>query len=113
MFVLVPDISSALQLLEHIQLTINESDDVKLIAQATDDLNFLISSLGNPILRSIVTIQVRTSFYLLLFYCLVHACLCRSERLIKPNGCQHFSRPTKSMPLGISELSLGCLYLLW
>lgn len=83
MYVLVPDISSALQLLEHIQLTINESDDVKLIAQATDDLNFLISSLGNPILRSIVTIQVRTSFYLLPFYCLVHACLCRSERLIK------------------------------
>ncbi|XP_054277487.1 multiple PDZ domain protein-like isoform X4 [Macrosteles quadrilineatus] len=51
------DISSALQLLEHIQLTINQSDDVKLQAQTADDLNFLISSLENPILRSIVTLQ--------------------------------------------------------
>uniref|UniRef100_A0A1B6GQS6 Multiple PDZ domain protein n=2 Tax=Cuerna arida TaxID=1464854 RepID=A0A1B6GQS6_9HEMI len=51
------DISSALQLLEHIQLTINQSDDAKLQAQTADDLNFLIASLENPILRSIVTIQ--------------------------------------------------------
>lgn len=52
------DISSALQLLEHIQLTINQSGDAKLQAQTADDLNFLISSLENPILRSIVSVQV-------------------------------------------------------
>lgn len=58
MLYLFADISSALQLLEHIQLTINQSDDVKLQAQTADDLNFLISALENPILRSIATIQV-------------------------------------------------------
>ncbi|XP_052123450.1 patj homolog isoform X1 [Frankliniella occidentalis] len=51
------DISTALQLLEHIQHTINSSDDVKLQSQTTDDLNLLISVLENPIFRSIVTIQ--------------------------------------------------------
>lgn len=51
------DISSALQLLEHIQHTINQSDDAKLQAQTCDDINFLISTLENPIFRSIVTIQ--------------------------------------------------------
>lgn len=52
------DISTALQLLEHIQHTIDTSDDVKLQTQTADDLNLLISVLENPIFRSIVTIQV-------------------------------------------------------
>ncbi|XP_049864140.1 multiple PDZ domain protein isoform X5 [Schistocerca gregaria] len=51
------DISTALQLLEHIQHTIDVSDDAKLQAQTKDDLDLLISVLENPILRSIVTIQ--------------------------------------------------------
>ncbi|RZF43874.1 hypothetical protein LSTR_LSTR007210 [Laodelphax striatellus] len=51
------DISTALQLLESIQLTINQSDDPKLQAQTSADLNLLISALENPIFRSIVTIQ--------------------------------------------------------
>lgn len=52
------DISTALQLLEHIQHTIDVSDDIKLQSQTNDDLSLLISVLENPILRSIVTIQV-------------------------------------------------------
>ncbi|XP_039276607.1 multiple PDZ domain protein isoform X4 [Nilaparvata lugens] len=51
------DISTALQLLESIQLTVNQSDDPKLQAQTSADLNLLISALENPIFRSIVTIQ--------------------------------------------------------
>ncbi|KAG8223741.1 hypothetical protein J437_LFUL003106 [Ladona fulva] len=51
------DISTALQLLEHIQHTIHASEDVKLEAQTSNDLNLLISVLENPILRGIVTIQ--------------------------------------------------------
>ncbi|XP_069682015.1 multiple PDZ domain protein-like isoform X7 [Periplaneta americana] len=51
------DISTALQLLEHIQHTINISDDAKLQAQTSDDLNLLISVLENPILRGIVSVQ--------------------------------------------------------
>ncbi|GLH01323.1 Uncharacterized protein GBIM_07485 [Gryllus bimaculatus] len=51
------DISTALQLLEHIQHTIDASDDAKLQAQTNDDLNLLISVLENPIFRSIVTVQ--------------------------------------------------------
>lgn len=57
-----PDISTALQLLEHIQHTIDSSDDVKLQTQTADDLNLLISVLENPIFRSIVTIQVPVQF---------------------------------------------------
>ncbi|RZF43873.1 hypothetical protein LSTR_LSTR007209 [Laodelphax striatellus] len=38
-------------------LTINQSDDPKLQAQTSADLNLLISALENPIFRSIVTIQ--------------------------------------------------------
>jgi hypothetical protein len=52
------DISTALQLLEHIQHTIDVSDDAKLQAQTADDLNLLISVLENPILRGIVSVQV-------------------------------------------------------
>ncbi|XP_023705166.1 multiple PDZ domain protein isoform X5 [Cryptotermes secundus] len=51
------DISTALQLLEHIQHTIDVSDDAKLQAQTNDDLNLLISVLENPILRGIVSVQ--------------------------------------------------------
>jgi multiple PDZ domain protein len=54
------DISTALQLLEHIQHTIDVSDDAKLQAQTNDDLNLLISVLENPILRGIVSVQVST-----------------------------------------------------
>jgi multiple PDZ domain protein len=54
------DISTALQLLEHIQHTIDVSDDAKLQAQTADDLNLLISVLENPILRGIVSVQVST-----------------------------------------------------
>ncbi|KAL1129916.1 hypothetical protein AAG570_012860 [Ranatra chinensis] len=53
----ISDVSSALQLLEHIQLTINQSDDAKLQAQTSDDLNLLISLLENPIFRNVVSIQ--------------------------------------------------------
>lgn len=67
-FIIISDISTALQLLEHIQLTINQSDDPKLQAQTGDDLNLLISSLENPIFRSIVTIQVYNIFYLNMYY---------------------------------------------
>ena len=56
------DISTALQLLEHIQHTIDASDDAKLQAQTSDDLNLLISVLENPILRGIVTVQVTIYF---------------------------------------------------
>jgi multiple PDZ domain protein len=52
------DISTALQLLEHIQHTIDVSDDAKLQAQTSDDLNLLISVLENPILRGIISVQV-------------------------------------------------------
>nr|CAD7407615.1 unnamed protein product [Timema poppensis] len=52
------DISTALQLLEHIQHTIDCSDDVKLQAQTSEDLNLLIAVLENPILRGIVTVQL-------------------------------------------------------
>jgi multiple PDZ domain protein len=54
------DISTALQLLEHIQHTIDVSDDAKLQAQTSEDLNLLISVLENPILRGIVSVQVRS-----------------------------------------------------
>jgi multiple PDZ domain protein len=54
------DISTALQLLEHIQHVIDVSDDAKPQAQTSDDLNLLISVLENPILRAIVSIQVRS-----------------------------------------------------
>jgi len=53
------DISTALQLLEHIQHTI-DSEDAKPQAQTSDDLNLLISVLENPILRGIVSVQVRS-----------------------------------------------------
>jgi multiple PDZ domain protein len=52
------DISTALQLLEHIQHTIDVSDDAKLQAQTSNDLNLLISVLENPILRGIISVQV-------------------------------------------------------
>jgi len=52
------DCSSALQLLEHIQQTINNTDDKKLQAQTAEDINMLISVFSNPILRSIVTVEV-------------------------------------------------------
>ncbi|CAG2058413.1 unnamed protein product [Timema podura] len=55
------DISTALQLLEHIQHTIDCSDDVKLQAQTSEDLNLLIAVLENPILRGIVTVQSTVS----------------------------------------------------
>jgi multiple PDZ domain protein len=60
------DISTALQLLEHIQHTIDVSDDAKPQAQTSDDLNLLISVLENPILRGIVSVQVRCmqTFYI-------------------------------------------------
>ncbi|XP_046389110.1 patj homolog [Ischnura elegans] len=51
------DISTALQLLEHIQHSIHASEDVKLESQTSSDLNLLISVLENPVLRGIVTIQ--------------------------------------------------------
>ncbi|XP_066908856.1 patj homolog, partial [Halyomorpha halys] len=51
------DISSALMVLEHIQSTVNQSDDVKLQSKTNDDLNLIISFLENPIFRGIATIQ--------------------------------------------------------
>lgn len=54
------DISTALQLLEHIQHTIDISEDAKPQTQTSDDLNLLISVLENPILRGIVSVQVRS-----------------------------------------------------
>lgn len=56
------DISTALQLLEHIQHTIDVSDDPKLQAQTSDDLNLLIAVLENPIFRGIVSVQVCALF---------------------------------------------------
>lgn len=53
------DCSSALQLLEHIQLAIHKTEDAKLQSQTSDDLNMLISVFSNPILRSIVCVEVR------------------------------------------------------
>lgn len=44
--------------LEHIQSTVNQSDDVKLQSKTNDDLNLIISFLENPIFRGIATIQV-------------------------------------------------------
>ncbi|KAG5896680.1 hypothetical protein JTB14_002527 [Gonioctena quinquepunctata] len=51
------DISSALQLLEDIKQTVDDSEDPKLQVNTYQDLNSLISVLENPVLRSIVTIQ--------------------------------------------------------
>lgn len=57
--------SSALQLLEHIQASIQKTDDSKLQSQTAEDLNMLISVFSNPILRSIVCVQVgyHVTFY--------------------------------------------------
>lgn len=52
------DCSSALHLLEHIQQTINNTDDAQLQMQTAEDINMLISVFSNPILRSIVTVEV-------------------------------------------------------
>lgn len=62
------DISTALQVLEQIQGTVEAANDDKLKAQTKDDLHLLISTLQNPILRSIATIQV--------FYTLQRSNLC-------------------------------------
>ncbi|KAK6624470.1 hypothetical protein RUM43_004177 [Polyplax serrata] len=51
------DCSSALHLLEHIQQTINNTDDAQLQMQTAEDINMLISVFSNPILRSIVTVE--------------------------------------------------------
>jgi multiple PDZ domain protein len=61
------DISTALQLLEHIQHTVDVSDDAKLQSQTADDLNLLISVLENPILRGIVSVQVITLLVLCIY----------------------------------------------
>lgn len=61
------DCSSALHLLEHIQQTINNTADAQLQAQTADDINMLISVFSNPILRSIVTVEVY--IYLSIFNC--------------------------------------------
>nr|XP_023027950.1 patj homolog [Leptinotarsa decemlineata] len=51
------DISSALQLLEDIKQTIEDTGDPKLQVNMCQDMNLLISVLENPVLRSIVTVQ--------------------------------------------------------
>ncbi|XP_059469867.1 inaD-like protein isoform X2 [Neocloeon triangulifer] len=51
------DVSTALQLLEGIQQSIQSCDDPKLEAHATADLNLLISVLENPVFRGICTMQ--------------------------------------------------------
>nr|CAI5853776.1 unnamed protein product [Callosobruchus analis] len=51
------DISSALQLLEDIKQTVDETGDPKLQVNVQQDLNLLISVLENPVFRSIVTVQ--------------------------------------------------------
>ena len=53
------DISTALQVLEQIHATVETSNNEKLKASTKDDLHLLITTLQNPILRSIATIQVR------------------------------------------------------
>lgn len=63
------DCSSALHLLEHIQLAIHKTEDSKLQSQTSDDLNMLISVFSNPILRSIVCVEVRI---ILIFSTLIH-----------------------------------------
>lgn len=51
------DVSTALQLLEGIQQSLQTCDDPKLEAQANADLNLIISVLENPVFRGIVTVQ--------------------------------------------------------
>lgn len=51
------DISSALQLLENIKQTIDDSGDPKLQLNTCQDINLLISLLENPVFRSIVSVQ--------------------------------------------------------
>jgi uncharacterized protein HemX len=51
------DVSTALQLLEGIQQSLQSCDDPKLEAQANADLNLIISVLENPVFRGIVTVQ--------------------------------------------------------
>jgi len=58
------DCSNALQLLEHIQQTIQETDDVKLKSQTNEDLSMLISVFSNPILRSLVCVEVNSCSHL-------------------------------------------------
>lgn len=64
----ISDISSALLLLEHIQSTISQSDDIKLQSQTNDDLNLIISFLENPIFRGVASIQVILINTFCLFY---------------------------------------------
>ncbi|KAJ2947897.1 hypothetical protein O0L34_g9687 [Tuta absoluta] len=51
------NISNALQQLESVKSAVDQSDDPKLKAAATDDLNMLINLLESPILKSIATLH--------------------------------------------------------
>lgn len=51
------NISNALQQLESVKAAVDQSDDPKLKAAASDDLNMLINLLDSPILRSIATLH--------------------------------------------------------
>ncbi|XP_030033173.2 patj homolog [Manduca sexta] len=51
------NISNALQQLESVKAAVDQSDDPKLKAATSDDLNMLISLLESPILKSIATLH--------------------------------------------------------
>ncbi|KAL4712635.1 hypothetical protein ACJJTC_007932 [Scirpophaga incertulas] len=51
------NISSALQQLESVKAAVDQSDDPKLKASTSDDLNMLINLLESPILKSIATLH--------------------------------------------------------
>lgn len=51
------NLSNALQQLESVKAAVDQSDDPKLKASTSDDLNMLINLLDSPILRSIATLH--------------------------------------------------------
>ncbi|XP_076044087.1 multiple PDZ domain protein-like [Oratosquilla oratoria] len=51
------DTSEALSLLERIQRAMKETDDIKMSAQCSNDLNTLIAVLESPVFRGIMNIQ--------------------------------------------------------
>ena len=58
------DTSAALSLLERLQRSVKESEDLKMTEQFSIDLNSLISVLESPVFKGLLNIQVR--YYLLL-----------------------------------------------
>lgn len=53
--------SAALSILTEIKTLVNDSDDDKLKANTTNDLQLLISVFQNPIIKTIASVQVKNN----------------------------------------------------